>query len=757
MAKTKINKEELLFLLTKAFQDADDQKQQFNLKHDEAWNYYQGTMPKKAFDWECSAVPVLAMATDAIVPELINIFCSDENSAVRVVDAEGKMPKLIAQTLTDMINKVAMSDNAVKKFYNDLFLECLVFGDSFVKLYTEEKIKHEYSKEFEKLDMVVVDGIIAQLLQFGYSEADIHINQDKSEEETIKKSEREKLASLQGVPLSQIPKKRVLLTGSIKAQLKEKNIKIDQLPWEEVYVPSRLRGSLEEARYFCHKITISKQEALALGYSPKSVEAALDTNDEDPQAFNAGRLEPGKYAYNDYDTNDDNCDQVVLLEHYWRGVYDNEYEQLYKITTDKQCKQFMERYDDKTGKLRTDIEKIDYIPIVNGKCMTMPGQFYGQSLFDKLAPLQDMKTRIQRAILSTSERAANPSYMYMDKSVDRRSLENALRPGAAVKVNQPNAVVLFPHVDVPNSLYQLDDGVNKEIEMIVKGSAGKTDATEQMAGMSGSAIALLLNEDSTATMSMAYCLGETLFKPMFKIIMSMLQEHGKPLVIAGEAFDINMIQTDLDFVLDVATATDKATQATNLMNFLSTVIGQNGGALPSNITQENVVSIYQDYLQVALDTRNTDTWITPTDKLPKPSPEQQKVQAVMSIAQLKAQIAETELAEAKVSDMKADTENKLATAAKNYAEMKQTLEKIDIDKMNVVIDLKSKQADIELKKAEKHFNNAEAYNTIVETQLDVGAFAVDSMQVEQEMNINAYQMATGNNNVSYKPVSLGMS
>lgn len=722
MAKRK-DMEGLLLKLTQAFNDADTQKQQYALKHQEAWDYYQGNLPAKVFEWDCRAVPVLAMATDAIVPELINMFCSDENSAVRVVDAEGQMPALVAQALTDIINKVAMSDNSVKKFYNDLFLEAMVFGDCYVKISREDKIKHEYSKTFEDVEEHILEGVLQQLYSLGYQDEHITINMDKSDTVAIKKSEREAIAQATGVPLSAVPKKKTLLTGSIDARLREKNIKIDMLPFEEVFVPSRIRGAIEDARYFCHKITTTRNEALAMGYTLKSVEDAIADNDEDPQSFNTGRLEIGHRNYNDYDTNSSgfeyDCEQVVLLEHYWRGVFDNKYEHLYKITTSKDCKDFMYKYDEETGKSKVDIEQIDYIPIVNGKCMTMPGQFYGVSMFDKLAPLQDLKTRIQRAILTTGERAANPSFTMIKGSVDRRSLLEAGRPGAVVEMQQPNAVGLFPYVDAPNAIYNMNEGVDQQIEAITRGSAGKTDYTEQLAGMSGNAISLLLNNDSTSTMSLAYVLGETLFKPMFKIIMNMLQEHNHPLVIAGEAFDINMIKTDLNFVLDVSTLTDKATQASNLMNFLSTAIQQNGGQLPENITQDNVVNIYQDYLQVALDTRNTDEWITPTEDLPKPSPQQQKVKEAMAIAVLKERLAATQLAEAKVSDMKADTEGKLAKAAQSYAEMKRTMEQIDIDKMNAVVDIKAKTASIINTNADTTSKRANVLYDGVETAIDI--------------------------------------
>ncbi|MGR6957257.1 portal protein [Klebsiella aerogenes] len=675
----KISEDELLFHLERAYVDAQCEVADLDARHAISYDYYQARAPKKVNDWETSAVPVMRTAVNNLLSQLVPMFTSDEKSVVKVKAVDGKMPQTIADALTKAINAVALSDNQVRRLYTDMLTEMLVFGDTFTKVHRYERIKNTFTDTFEDMPEAELEMWIKQLLELGYAEQDIVIDHEPTVK-TIYKKEREKIASDTGVPLALVPKKITTVTGSIKAILREKNIKIEMLPFEECYVPSRYRGDVSQSHYFCHEQTVRKDVLIAEGFDKDSVEQATGVSDRSPQAFNAGRTT--SINENDYSEHDDYCDYAVIQEHYWRGIYDGKEEALYKITTCKNATILMKR----NGKV--DIERIDFIPVQNGKCMSMPAEFWGQSLFDLLAPLQDAKTRLQRAIVQNAEMAANGSYTAMKGMVDKRSLESAGRPGAVVEVSQPNAIDLFPYHQLPNSAMELDNQLDNEIKAIVNGALGANELTEQMANMSGTAIALLQSQDKTASMTLAHTIAETLFKPMYTALLALMQEIGHPLVIEGKAFDMKMLPNDLEFIVDIDTADDDATKAQNLMNFLSTAIQQNGG-LPKFITEDDLYNIYSYYLEVATGQGDVSEYLTAPEDLPPPS----HVQQLMELLNVKQSIYASQIAEAGVTKVKADIEKTLAEAGKTTAEIQQTLADIDNSKVDMVLKNKAVEVD----------------------------------------------------------------
>ncbi len=675
----KLNHEELLFELEKAYTDAQCETSWLDTRHQDAYDYYQGRAPKKVNEWDVSAVQVMRTGVNNLLAQLVPMFTSDEKSVVKVKAVDGKMPQTIADALTKAINAVALSDNQVRRLYTDMLTEMLVFGDTFTKVHRYEKVLNTYSDKFEDMPEAELHHLIQQLLELGYSEEDISIEHEPKPR-TIYKKEREQIANATGIPLAQVPKKITTVTGSIKAILREKNIKVELLPFEEVYVPSRYRGDVSQSHYFCHEQTVRKELLLAEGFDHASVEAATGVSDRNPQAFNANRTTG--INLNDYSEYDNDCDYAVIQEHYWRGIYDGKEEALYRITTCKNASMLMRR----NGKV--DIERIDFIPIQNGKCMTMPAEFWGQSLFDLLAPLQDAKTRIQRAIVTNAETAANGSYTSLKGAVDRRSLLEAGRPGAVVEMQQPNAVQLFPYHQLPNSAMELDAQLDNEIKSIINGALGANSLTEDMANMSGTAIALLQSQDKTASMTLAHTIAETLFKPMYTALLALMQELGRPLVIEGKAFDMKMLPNDLEFIVDIDTADDDANTAQNLMNFLSTAIQQNGG-MPSIITQDNLYSIYNTYLETATGMGDVSQYLTAPQDLPPPT----HVQQLMELLQVKQSIYSSQIAEAGVTKLKADIEKTLSEAGKTTAEIKQVLTDIDNSKVDMVIKNKAVEVD----------------------------------------------------------------
>lgn len=713
--------EDLTYQLNRSYNDANEETTKYDPKHQISYDFLQCIKPEKVYPTDSTAVPVLRTAVNNLLPQLVALFTSSEKSVVKVKAIDGKLPQDLADALTKEINKIALSDNQVTKFFTDLITEALVFGDCFTKTYYEEVIKNVYKHKFEDMPESELDKIIETLLSLGYSEDEISIDTSKSEEKKLTKKDREQLANQSGIPLALTPKKVNLLTGSIKAILKEKNIKIDMLPFEEVYVPSRHRGNLTNSHYFCHEQTVRKETLIAMGYDAADVEEATGVSDRSPEAFNSGRGD--KDNNNDYSTNDDYCDYAVIQEHYWKGKYDDEVEAYYKIVTGKEASFIMR----KNGK--HDIQRIDYIPVQNGKVMTMPSDFWGQSLYDLLSPLQAAKTMLQRSMIQAATSAAYGRYTVMKGQYDRESMLYN-RPGTLIPITNPNAINILPTAPMPNGIMQLDEIFDNEIKAVVNGALGANELTSEMNGMSGAAISLLQSQDKTTSILMAHTLAETLFKPMYSSLLAIMQEIGHKLVLHGKAFDLRMLPADLEFIVDIDTADDDALTAQNLMNFLSTAIQQNGGQIPKYFTDDNIHYIYETYLKTATDRGDVSAFITAPEDLPKPSP----IQDAMELLELKSKKYEMQLAEAKVTDMKADIALKLAQASNYDASMEKTLSDMDIAKIEAVLD--KRKVDIEQFNAE-----VDARVKFKEAGINARNATTNAIKAASEVNKQDFEMA----------------
>ncbi|EKT3982629.1 hypothetical protein QEF67_003195 [Klebsiella aerogenes] len=712
----KMNKEDLLFYLQKAYNDSYEYTSPLDARHQTAYDMYQARLPKKVNEndpHEPSATPVLRTAVNNILPQLVAIFSTDEKSAVRVRAIEGQVPQNIADALTMAINSVVLSDNQIRKFFTDLFTEILVFGTAFTKTYKETKVKQEFRKEFTDMPETALALMIEQLRAVGYLEQDITLKEDSQSTRKLSKKEREDIANSEGIPLEMVPKKLVTVSGSIHAILRTENIKVQRLPYYECYMGSRHMGSVADAPYFCHEQTMHKDELIALGFDRESVEAATGITNRVPQAFNAMRTT--MVNQNDYYEYANDESYACIQENYWRGNYDGNEDALWKITTCKDASIIMK----KNGKL--DIERIDYIPIQEGKCMVMPDEFWGQSLYDLLAEYQNQKTQVKRAMIQGAALNSAGRYTFLKGAVNRRDMVSMGRPGALVEISQPGALQPIEHSQIDNTLPMLDQQLDEEIKMIVNGAYGANNITEEMTNMSGAAIQLLQNQDKTTAVCMAHVIAETLFKPLYKAILLQLQELGKPLVVEGKAFDMKMLPADLDFIVDIDTAEDDANAAQNVLNLLSVAIQQNGG-IPKFFTEENCYNIYEDYLKQGTFKGDVSKYITAPEDLPPPT----SLEKVMEAVQFKSAIYHDQMAEAHVFEKTAEIESKLASAAKEYVDVQKVQQDIENSKVELV--LKNKQLELD------------EFNALVNARLNGIELEQSALKTASDINVAQWNM-----------------
>ena len=179
---------------------------------------------------------------------------------------------------------------------------------------------------------------------------------------------------------------------------------------------------------------------------------------------------------------------------------------------------------------------------------------------------------------------------------------------------------------------------------------------------------------------------------MARIMLLVLQEMGNVVPVDGVDLPFKAIRSDIGLSIDVETEYDRAQAATNVFNAYTTLVQLQ--RLPKNIQGDDEYHIVSDYFRAATGQEDVSRYITPTEDIPQPSPIQQKIQAVVAACQLRATIAETQLAEAKVSDMNADTQKKYNEAAKDLADIKSILGSLELDKIKVLLEAKQQEQSV---------------------------------------------------------------
>jgi hypothetical protein len=243
----------------------------------------------------------------------------------------------------------------------------------------------------------------------------------------------------------------------------------------------------------------------------------------------------------------------------------------------------------------------------------------------------------------------------------------------------------------------LNDELNQDAETVVQGSAGKAQTLEENGQASGVAVALTQDKQELNESQIAKCIAETFLKPIYRILLLVMQEIGNTVPVEGVDLPFKALRADLGMSIDVETPYDRANAAANVKQAYETAAQM--GTLPANVQGDNAYNIYADYFKAATGQEDVSRYITPPDQMPQPSPLEQKIHAVVAACQLRATIAQTQLAEAKVNDMTADTQNKLNDAAKTLAELKKVLADIDIERGGLEIDRMRLALDAEQQKS----------------------------------------------------------
>lgn len=386
----------------------------------------------------------LSEAVDWAMPAIMRIFT--QGQTVCEFDPVSPEDEQQAEIETDYVNQVLMKDNQGWIVLHDAIKDTLLLKNGYVKHYWDETEKIE-EPAYKGLTLPEVQRLLGDLAQDG-CEVEIK-GQDESVIET---------------PQGPVP----VFDLQLRIVRKEGRVRIEAVPVEEVRVSRLCRGSLQDSPYVEHRTIKTRSELVEMKMPADFVDGlAAYTQSGDRQEF-ARDSSSDESMRNGNPSADRSMDEIEYREVYVRVDWDG----------------------DGVAELRKVIiaggeippgdawnEPVPEVALTGFVAKRVPHRHVGESIYDDLGDLQEIKTTLLRQLfdniylINNSEKVVNERVNITDL------LEST--PGGIKRVEglEPVAGAVMPLV-TPNMagdilpVVDYVDGIKESRTGITKASAG---------------------------------------------------------------------------------------------------------------------------------------------------------------------------------------------------------------------------------------------------------------------------------------------
>ncbi|MGL5015051.1 MAG: portal protein, partial [Bacteroidales bacterium] len=340
-----------------------------------AWEYYYGHLPEPITAGSSKWVDRTVMeCVNGTLQELVSVFTSDEDAVRFSPMHRNDGPH--ARAATKMVNKVILRDNQGYNVLHDVFKECLVTGNSFVKRYWTEDVKVQ-TEEFEEFTQDELDLYISQL--------DGDIIEMSSEQDDNEET----------------------FTGWVKYEKKYKGVRVEFVPFEQLCIEPTAT-SLFDCNFVCHRVRKTKDELYQMGFDKETVKG-LNPSSSDIEAGVIGNARINNLSpINVSDTlsvGDEHGDKLWLHENYIRCSCVDGSMQMYQVFT--------------INRQILEINVVNGFPFENFTPFPIPGTIWGESVYDMVKDIQDLKTSLIRGTIDNIQNANFRRYKAIKGQYDR--------------------------------------------------------------------------------------------------------------------------------------------------------------------------------------------------------------------------------------------------------------------------------------------------------------------------------------------------
>jgi len=585
----------------------------------DALDYYLGRPFGNEIEGRSSVVDTtVADTVEQIMPSMMRIFTGTDKVVRFAPRTEEDVEK--AEQATDYVNFVLQNDNDYYRVIYNFIKDSLLFKMGVIKVGWDETDEVE-EEEYE--------GLEPNELALLTANPDVEI---------VEQSENIVIAGDAGLGIEEV------VNFDIKTRVRKKSgrIRVDNVPPEEFLVNRRAK-SLDDARFICHRTTMSVSELVSMGYDQDEIETyagvgELETENERRNRFSdLGDSADLNYA-------DPSQKEVPVYESIIKVDFDEdgiaERRRVFSIGDG--------------GEYVLENEIIDYIPFAVISPILMPHRLIGRSIFDLTKDLQMIKSTLLRQYLDSTYLSVMPRIVAVEGQVNLDDLLDGTA-GGIIRTRNAGAVQPLNTNGVGSEIQPLMrylDEIKEQRTGISKTSAGLDPNALQ--ATTAAAVAATVKGASMKIESIARTIAETGMKDVFQIVLKIVstyQQQERIIRLRNQFVAIDPREFEgFDIVVNVGLGTmDEQEKMARLMEIIvkQEQILQQMGVNNPVVSMEQYTNTLRQYVELAGLKDAGRYFKDPTQAQmqppspPQPNPELIKVQQDFELkkAKLEAEIA----------------------------------------------------------------------------------------------------------------------
>lgn len=402
----KLSDEDVGNLISLEISDAlDNYDTEYSADRIKALDYYLAEPFGNEIDGKSQVVDTtVSDVVEQIMPSLMRVFCGSDKyvrfSPRNAEDAE------LAEQASDYVNYIIAHDNNGYKIIDTWIRDSLLFKIGCVKFYYDDTTTVE-EETYENLN----DAELALLL----NNPDVEVIEQSTNITSATMIDGSEVAAAESFDMK------------VKVTRKSGRVRIENVPPEE-FLFNRRAKSLEDARFICHRTTMTVSELISMGYDEDEVREHIGSTRvelEEERDVRFGDIGSGS----DTSPADDSqrevavFDSVILMDFDGDGIAER--------------RRVLSIGD--AGSHVLENEVTDHIPFAVISPINMPHRLIGRSIFDLTKDVQQIKSVLMRQYLDATYLTVNPRTVAVEGQVNLDDLLDG-SAGGVIRARNAGAV-----------------------------------------------------------------------------------------------------------------------------------------------------------------------------------------------------------------------------------------------------------------------------------------------------------------------------
>ena len=647
----KLSKSKLLALISQeitnslGFYSSDLAKQREN-----ALKYYLGEPLGNEVEGRSSVVSQdLLEVVESMLPSLMRMFTQSD----KMVNFEPQQAEDVpySEQITDYCNFIFNRDNDGFSILHSMFKTALLQKNGFCKVYWKTT-KEQKKESYKHLDETQYQTLLI--------------------DDEVEIVEVEEIEEQDGI----------FYDVELRRSKEYGRCQIDAVPPEEILVSSRAK-SLKDCDFIAHRVTKTVSELVNMGFNRKDVESLPSAEEE---VFNTEAVV--RRSYDDATTDleaqtiDPSMKVKQITECYMRADVDGDgIAELRKIIVGG---------SGYNNYIILENEEINILPFAMCVAIPMPFRFFGLSMYDLLADVQNMSTAIMRNTLDNMYYQNNARTIVVDGQANLDDLLTS-RSGGIVRVKSPNAVTPLQTPNFLNdglAMMQKIDQLKEKRSGVPNQLMGLNPDTINKSHTTAQSVNQMMNSSTQRIELIARSFADGV-KDLFKNILAVIceyQDQERIVKLRGEFIPMNPREwTDhYDCTVQVGLGTGNQDQRLQVLqqvlNVQEKMIQQQGGM--GMVTPQTIYNTIEAYLQNSGYKDATQFFNDPSQQPPQPPQQEQQDPALQLAAQQIEIDKQKAMADVDFKNRKLEADNEFKMQKLNLDEQKLATQVVKEQKVN---------------------------------------------------------------------------